>query len=80
MARKISAKSFYQISDAKRREMFSKNLGGEVRGNLKEWKSVYGPGAPFAGGHEQEAPCHALKVGIHGPDATRKGANKNVNQ
>ena len=80
MARKISAKSFYPISDEKRREQFSKNNGGEVRGVLKEWKSTYGPGAPFAGGHEQEAPCRALKAGQHGKDATRKGPNKGANQ
>lgn len=59
----VPKKGFFRISDSKRRALLTEQNEGEVRGVLKRWQSVYGPGAPFAGGHEQEAPCRALRAG-----------------
>jgi hypothetical protein len=63
--REMAAKA-PSISDQKRNALLHEQNEGEVRGVLKEWKSVYGPGHPFAGGHEQEDPCRAIHAGKKG--------------
>jgi hypothetical protein len=52
------------MSDERRRTLLCREDGAEIRGNKKEWESVYGPGYPFGGGFETTHPNKALRAGV----------------